>query len=48
MEIKYILKFILVMATLFVLIANFVVGNIKDGWKVTALFVLYLIYLVIS
>lgn len=48
MEIKFILKFILIMATLIVLIANFSVGNTKDGWKVTALFVLYLIYLVIS
>ena len=43
-----ILRFILIIITLFMLIFNFIYGNKEEGWKVTIIFILYLLYLLFS
>lgn len=43
-----VLRFILIIITIYILIFNILYGNTEQGWKLELLFILYLIYLVIK
>ena len=43
-----ILRMILYGITIYVLIFNVLYGDMKKGWKLEILFILYLIYLILS
>lgn len=43
-----VLRFILIIITIYILIFNILYGDMKQGWKLELLFMLYLMYLVIK
>ncbi len=42
------LKIVLIIVTLTILLFNILYGNLKEGMKVNIIFLLYLLYLIIS
>lgn len=43
-----VLRFILIIITIYILIFNILYGDMKQGWKLELLFMLYLMYLIIK